>query len=819
MNPLPPTLLTYDVNPKLVPVSTGTPNMAAVTVTIQASTTALCSKIVLNIPIGDVPGALFSKTPTPTSSQTGWTNADSQPILAAQAVKPLSYHTVTLTNPDPTGAVPTTFTVTISGSVSIGVDGADIILSELSALVSPTPTFSVKKTPLHMDMEKDLPLFVRSFVAKSVANPTVPDSEFANGAAISLSWESNGTNFLLYRKAELDALDLGSSTSCNLPEGITSDTTFVLVATLNSPQSVSTLYEALTLTVSNPTYGPKQSTPPALEDSADTAHCVRLSDGTPKGNIVLQALTGDNSGYASLNFNGYTGGAEKRFNDQKNRWRIVTDQRGATDLFTIDTFDGTTVTAPLAIATNGNVGIGTSTPAQKLDVTGNTNVTGNSYVSGNVGIGTSTPAARLDVAGGGGDTIDLNVNGRVRTGDSAGQGGVWLNGTETQFVGQINTTTLGFWNGGDWRVAVDNSGNVGIGTSAPAQKLEVDGAVYTNGEYSGFIADAFGDSRVGLIKYPYHFAGIWRTTDSPLEIGRVNVTSLPGAPTSFTTDIFVSGNGFVGIGTSSPYVPLTVNGATGYYINANYYYITQGGTGPANPVTVNVSILASNDIVCDTLRAFSDARLKTIIGLSDHAADLALLRRLRITDYTMRDRVQFGEQAFKKIIAQELEEVFPQAVRQHTGFLPDIYASASQVQRQGEALLITLPAGLPQAATAGQRLKLIGPVGEVIATIAEATEAGSQQLLVLGADSLADTPQEVFVFGLEHADVRTVDYEAIAMLNVSATQALARQVEELHQQNAALNEQNQAQRARLTDIEASLQLLQEQMAGLLVSPA
>jgi len=83
----------------------------------------------------------------------------------------------------------------------------------------------------------------------------------------------------------------------------------------------------------------------------------------------------------------------------------------------------------------------------------------------------------------------------------------------------------------------------------------------------------------------------------------------------------------------------------------------------------------------------------------------------------------------------------------------------------------------------------MGPAGEVLATLDEAAAAGSQQLLVAGAESLADAPaQEVFVFGLEHPDVRTVDYEALAMLNVSATQALAQQVQELQELRQTLPE-------------------------------
>ncbi|WP_375437793.1 hypothetical protein [uncultured Hymenobacter sp.] len=44
------------------------------------------------------------------------------------------------------------------------------------------------------------------------------------------------------------------------------------------------------------------------------------------------------------------------------------------------------------------------------------------------------------------------------------------------------------------------------------------------------------------------------------------------------------------------------------------------------------------------------------------------------------------------------------------------------------------------------------------------------------------------VFGLKYTDGRTVEYEVLGMLNVSAMQALARQMEGVHQQNAILTE-------------------------------
>jgi hypothetical protein len=93
---------------------------------------------------------------------------------------------------------------------------------------------------------------------------------------------------------------------------------------------------------------------------------------------------------------------------------------------------------------------------------------------GNVGIGTPTPGARLGVVGTGGNTIDFIVNGRMRTGDAGNAGGVWLNSGTTQFVGQLNATTLGFYNAG-WRLVVDDAGSVGVGTTAPTALLDVNG--------------------------------------------------------------------------------------------------------------------------------------------------------------------------------------------------------------------------------------------------------------------------------------------------------------------------------------------------------
>jgi hypothetical protein len=80
---------------------------------------------------------------------------------------------------------------------------------------------------------------------------------------------------------------------------------------------------------------------------------LRITDGN-RGNIVVQTLRDDNSGFQVINFNGFYAQSEVIYNTKKTRWRIGVDQRGSVDDFFIDSLARG---ISFRILTNGNVEI------------------------------------------------------------------------------------------------------------------------------------------------------------------------------------------------------------------------------------------------------------------------------------------------------------------------------------------------------------------------------------------------------------------------------------------------------------------------------
>jgi hypothetical protein len=263
--------------------------------------------------------------------------------------------------------------------------------------------------------------------------------------------------------------------------------------------------------------------------------------------------------------------------------------------------------------------------------------------------------------------------------------------------------------------------------------------------------------------------------------------------TSFAARLSIANNGSIGIGTTTPAkAKVEIEGVAGSYAFGQRGYLNSSGAGSSSTTgtDTSASLWASGNIWAGAVLAFSDERIKRIEGRSNSAHDLATLLGIEVTDYTYIDTVAKGAGKQKKVIAQQVEKVYPQAVSRNTDVVPDIYQKA--VVKDGWVKLAT---NLKK----GERVRLIGGKTEGIFEVLEVAPGRFRT-------GYAAEGNDVFVYGREVKDFRSVDYEAIAMLNVSATQELNRRLE---QQAAELA----ARDGRISALEKTNQEMQRELAA------
>jgi hypothetical protein len=253
------------------------------------------------------------------------------------------------------------------------------------------------------------------------------------------------------------------------------------------------------------------------------------------------------------------------------------------------------VAGQIEVVSNGNVGVGTTSPGVKLEVSKDASygdyTTSALHISnattpakairagydsaidagyfqaahtgvaikplllnpngGNVGIGTLSPAQKLEVVG------------RARTGDGTNSieilGGS-SGGLTAGHIGTVNNVPLAFYtNYSAPQLTLTTAGAVGIGTTSPAGRLEVLGGngtyIYSTSTQSGYTWAGFymkGYGGSNSLSWAIHGGSLTGGADNQFGI----YDSTAGA-----TRLRITGAGDVGIGTTSPSHKLQVVGS------------------------------------------------------------------------------------------------------------------------------------------------------------------------------------------------------------------------------------------------------------------
>lgn len=398
---------------------------------------------------------------------------------------------------------------------------------------------------------------------------------------------------------------------------------------------------------------------------------------------------------------------------------------------------------------------------------------------GNIGIGNKTPTARVDVAGG----IRALGGSPTFTSGVVSAGYSFSTGDTDGGMFSPADSTLTWLTDGNERMRLTATGNLGIGTGTPGPKLDVNGGIKAA---AGVLSGPAGSLGNG-----YSFGnggdtdgGMFSPTDGTLTWYTNNAEKL-----RLTSD------GRLGIGTTGPSAPLHVATTASLSYTTDARLIHNGAQDNNNAVTASVAIVADGVVRGSEYHVVSDKRIKNVIGVSDSNNDLATLMKIEITDYKFKDVLDKGNRSQKKVLAQQVEQVYPTATNKGTDTVPDIYQLAKI--KDG---WIELATDLKK----GERVKIIDAK---VKMIVEVLEARPERFRVDLPEEATST-EEIFVFGREVKDFMSVDYDALAMLNISATQELNRKIlkleEELAEKNKTISAMEESFEARLISLEKRL---------------
>jgi hypothetical protein len=320
--------------------------------------------------------------------------------------------------------------------------------------------------------------------------------------------------------------------------------------------------------------------------------------------------------------------------------------------------------ATLRTTNNGVFSIftGTTTEVERLTIS----------PSGDVGIGTTDTTFQN-----GGGLVVYNSIPRIElrnptSGATLTDGAGMVLGGNDLFVFNKENGPINLDTNGSTRMTITGAGNVGIGTTNPSSKLDVDGMLTLPS------TGAVENLRFNLTS-GQSTSRKWTIGNDFIDYGTFSInTETALNNNTYTSRFFINPSGNVGIGTTNPSAKLYVDGATGAgYVaqfnnsstSGNLYGIasTFGTSGNntnswhfvGSTANVNAWFLYGNG----TTSYSSDERLKKNIQTTRDGY-LEDLMKLRVVKYNWKAS-EDGTPKELGLIAQEVEKVFPGLIHEH----------------------------------------------------------------------------------------------------------------------------------------------------------
>jgi hypothetical protein len=252
----------------------------------QGTPAAFGNQIVIAVPVGA--GGIFQQPPTVEVNTGKWV-ISSQDIVKGKVlglVADQDFATFIFDCQNQADfSITYNFVISLSGLVTATPGALDLAIQETSGTTDDPSQFGTNSGTFTLEVVSPV-FYLKNLVATATGAPTVPRTELAAGVDINLQWESNGTWFQVYKKGETAPFWSGSQTTTKLTGGVSTDTTFFVIAAMTGDPSQDQtagfntifLFENITVTISNPVL-----TPTSIATSGDV---------TVGGNLSVQGTAG-----------------------------------------------------------------------------------------------------------------------------------------------------------------------------------------------------------------------------------------------------------------------------------------------------------------------------------------------------------------------------------------------------------------------------------------------------------------------------------------------------------------------------------------------
>lgn len=413
----------------------------------------------------------------------------------------------------------------------------------------------------------------------------------------------------------------------------------------------------------------------------------------------------------------------------------------------------------MRLTSTGNLGVANTAPAYKLDVAGNARF--NNVLVGDCGHGTSWAGFAHQSA--------------FTTASYA----LLQNNVGETLINSANGQRIGFRHNNTEYMSL-TGGSLGVGTSSPAYKLHVAGDIR---------ADAWLRSAGHTGWYNDTYGGGWYMVDGIY----VRIYS--------QKILYCNGNW-----TSGSEVRGWVNAggiATGQYSTSFAF-----------------SALFENNIwVSSSCMFSSDKRIKRNIRDVDPDANLERFQRIKPVTYDYIDGRSKNQQY--GCIADDIMEVFPEVVSVDTQYIPDVMSPVAHVSGKldgGEVIV-----AIEQPSSVYQESPKLLAAGDILRIFCGNRQVDSVRVVWISPDegracriclylqpepSPSPKPSEpseaadIFIYGRQVSDFKSVDYNKLFMSNIAATQALCKKLKAAEARVSSMEAKLLAQDARIARLEA-----------------